>query len=52
MMIANALWNYVFFRGRDLNAGFVSGSVAPILDLALFICLLLLDKTAAWVLVP
>ncbi len=52
MMVANALWNYVFFRARDLYAGFVSGSLAPILDLALFICLLLLDKTAAWVLVP
>src|SRR5713226_7415289 len=41
MMVANALWNYVFFRARDLYAGFVSGSLAPILDLALFICLLL-----------
>ena len=36
MMVANALWNYVFFRARDLYAGFVSGSLAPILDLALY----------------
>jgi tryptophan-rich sensory protein len=42
----------MFSSARDLYAGFVSGSLALILDLALFICLLLLDKTAAWVLVP
>ena len=52
MMLANALWNYVFFRLRNLFFGFVSGSLAPILDVVLFICLLKLDKTAAWVLVP
>jgi len=52
MMVANALWNYVFFRAQNLFAGFISGSLAPILDLALFICLIKLDKTAAWALVP
>ena len=52
MMVANALWNYVFFRARNLLAAFVSGSFAPLLDLALFICLIQIDKTAAWVLVP
>jgi len=52
MMLANALWNYVFFRAQNLFAGFVSGSLAPILDFTLFICLIQLDKTAAWALMP
>ena len=52
MMVANGLWNYVFFRAQNLFAGFISGSLAPILDLALFICLIKLDKTAAWAFVP
>jgi|ERR1041384_4779740 tryptophan-rich sensory protein len=52
MMVANALWNYLFFRAKKLFASFVSGSLAPITDLALFICLIKLDTTAAWALVP
>jgi tryptophan-rich sensory protein len=48
MMVANALWNYVFFRARNLFASFVSSSLAPILDVTLFICLIQVDKTAAW----
>ena len=41
MMVANALWNYVFFRARNLFVGFISGSFAPILDLTLLSCLIL-----------
>jgi len=52
MMLANGLWNYVFFRAQNLFAGFMTGSFAPILDLTLIICLIQLDKTAAWVLIP
>jgi tryptophan-rich sensory protein len=52
MMIANAFWNYVFFRARNLFASFVSGSLAPVVDLTLFICVIALDRMAAWVLVP
>jgi len=52
MMVVNGLWNYVFFRARNLFASFISGSLAPILDLALFICLIKLDKIAAWSLIP
>ena len=52
MMVANGLWNYVFFRAQNLFAGFISGSLAPILDLTLFICLIKLDKTPAWAFVP
>ena len=52
MMVANALWNYLFFRAQNLFASFVSGSLAPVFDLALFICLVNLDKTATIALVP
>jgi benzodiazapine receptor len=52
MMVVNGLWNYVFFRARNLFASFISGSLAPMLDLALFICLIKLDKIAAWSLIP
>ena len=52
MMTANALWNYVFFRARKLFLAFVAGSAAPVFDLALFICLVQLDRRAAWSLVP
>lgn len=52
MMAANALWNYVFFRARKLFLAFVAGSIAPVFDAALFICLVRLDGVAAWSLVP
>ena len=52
MMFANALWNYVFFRARNLFLAFIGSSLAPIFDIALFVCLLWLDKVAAWSLVP
>ena len=52
MMVANALWNYVFFRARKLFFAFMAGSIAPVFDVALFICLLGLDRVAAWSLVP
>lgn len=52
MMAANALWNYVFFRARKLFLAFVAGSAAPVFDAALFICLVQLDRVAAWSLVP
>ena len=52
MMGANALWNYVFFRARKLFLAFVAGSAAPVFDAALFICLIQLDRLAAWSLAP
>ena len=52
MMTANALWNYVFFRARKLFLAFMAGSVAPVFDVALFICLVRLDSLAEWSLVP
>lgn len=52
MMILNALSNYVIFRARNLFGSFIIGSLFPILDITLFICMVQLDKTAAWLLVP
>jgi tryptophan-rich sensory protein len=52
MMTANALWNYLFFRARKLYLAFVAGSAAPLFDAVLFICLVQLDRSAAWALVP
>jgi tryptophan-rich sensory protein len=52
MLIANALSNYVIFRARDLWLSFLIGSLAPIFDASLFVCLIQLDSLAAWTLVP
>jgi tryptophan-rich sensory protein len=52
MMIGNALWNLMFFRARNLFVAFITGSAAPILDVALLLCLLRLDAPAALALVP
>ena len=52
MMIINALTNYVIFRARDLRLAFFIGALFPMLDLALFACLLALDSTAALLLIP
>jgi translocator protein len=52
MMVLNALWNYFFFRAQNLFLSFVGGSLAPIFDTTLFVCLLQLDKAAAWSLFP
>jgi len=48
----NALTNYIIFRARNLRLSFIIGNLFPILDVTLFICLLQLDKVAAWSLVP
>ena len=52
MMVVNALTNYVIFRARNLRLSFIIGNLFPIMDMALFVCLLRLDKVAAWVLIP
>lgn len=52
MMVINALTNYVIFRARNLRLSFVVGSVFPVLDIALFVFLVLLDNASAWSLVP
>ena len=52
MMVVNALTNYIIFRAQNLRLSFIVGTLFPILDVALFICLIQLDKVAAWSLIP
>lgn len=52
MMIVNALTNYLIFRAQDLRLSYIVGAIFPVMDIALFIFLVLLDKEAAWVLIP
>ena len=52
MMVVNALTNYIIFRAQDLRLSFIVGSLFPVMDAALFICLMQLDKAAAWTLMP
>ena len=52
MMILNGLSNYVIFRARNLYLSFIVGSLFPLMDVGLFICLVRLDMLAAWSLVP
>ncbi|HKO43824.1 MAG TPA: TspO/MBR family protein [Pyrinomonadaceae bacterium] len=52
MMIVNALTNYIIFRARNLYLSFMVGSAFPVLDIALFICLIRLDDLAAWSMIP
>lgn len=52
MMVVNALTNYVIFRARNLHLSFIIGNVFPLMDVTLFVCLLRLDRVAAWTLIP
>ena len=52
IMFINALWNYFFFRKRDLLQAFLIGLPYAFLVLILFLLLLRLDRAAAWSLLP
>jgi tryptophan-rich sensory protein len=52
IMLINALWNYFFFRARNLQHAFLIGLPYGVLVVALFILLLGLDRIAAWCLFP
>ncbi len=52
MMTVNALTNYVIFRARNLRLSFIVGCVFPVMDITLLLCLIQLDRLAAWSLVP
>lgn len=52
MMATNAVTNYVIFRARNLRLSFLIGSLFPLMDLTLFVCLLRLDRVAAGTLIP
>lgn len=52
MMAANALWNYLFFRAQKMLASVIVTFLAPIADFGLFVCLIWVDRVAAWALIP
>ena len=52
LMFINALWNYFFFRTRNLFHAFVIGFPYALVALALFGLLLRLDRIAALCLLP
>jgi tryptophan-rich sensory protein len=52
LMVANALWNYLFFRVQRLFASVVLTFLAPIMDGVLLVCLIQLDAVAAYFLIP
>lgn len=52
MMIVNALTNYLSFRAQKLHLSFIVGTLFPVMDVVLFICLIQLDRVAAWSLIP
>ena len=52
MLTVNALANYVIFRAKNLHLNFILCALAPLVDVALFICLVQLDSLAAWSLTP
>ena len=52
IMFINALWNYFFFRTRNLFHAFVIGFPYSVLAVVLFGVLLNLDLTAAWSFLP
>jgi len=52
MMLINALTNYVIFRARNLRLSMLIGNAFPLMDATLFVCLLQLDRAAAWALTP
>ncbi|HEX8844907.1 MAG TPA: tryptophan-rich sensory protein [Pyrinomonadaceae bacterium] len=52
MMGVNALWNYIFFRARNLYLSFIIFIPYNAIAIALFVCLLLFDRVAAFVLSP
>ncbi|HET9333124.1 MAG TPA: TspO/MBR family protein [Gemmatimonadota bacterium] len=52
MMLMNALWNYVFFRARNLFLSFVTCLPYGLVAVVLFVLMLKLDRLAALVLSP
>ena len=53
IMFINALWNYFFFRTRNLFHAYLLGLPYGVIAISLFLLLLLrLDRIAAWCLLP
>ena len=52
VMFLNALWNYFFFRTRNLRHVMVLNVIYSAAACALFVVLLNVDRTAAWSFLP
>ena len=53
ILFINALWNYFFFRTRNLRYAYLLGLPYGVIAISLFLLLLLrLDRPAAWFLLP
>ena len=52
LMFTNALWNYFFFRTRNLFHAFVIGLPYSLIAAVLFVLLLQIDRVAAFWLLP
>jgi tryptophan-rich sensory protein len=52
IMFINALWNYFFFRTRNLFHAYLLGLPYGAIALSLFLTLLRIDRMAAWCLFP
>lgn len=48
VLLANALWNYFFFRRRSVFLAFLLGLPYSVVAVALFACLMRLDRTTAF----
>jgi tryptophan-rich sensory protein len=52
IMLINALWNYFFFRTRNLFHAYLLGVPYSAIALSLFLLLLRIDRLAAWCFLP
>ena len=52
LMMANAAWNFVFFRRKDLRASFLAFLPYTLVAVALMLILAGIDRTSALVLTP
>lgn len=52
LMSVNVLWNYMFFRRKDVRASFLAGLPYGLVALALAAVLFQLDPVASWVFLP
>ena len=52
VLLANALWNYLFFRLQSLRASFVEAVLYSLVAVGLLTILYHVDQVAAWCLLP
>jgi translocator protein len=52
VLLANAFWNYLFFRLHSLRLSFIASLLYSVIALGLLTLLYKLDRVAAWCLLP